>query len=184
MAEQKIDQKIGDWIVGAVIFDETSPSFDITRTPAGVNLKIPAAVALRWNDRKRPCPVLKGLRAVIYSANQLGGGMELGRVRDDSVYFGITSAERVADKADLLWTNFLPSLFYIEEHRGGEPPMLRFEVRCELYYLVKAAVVPPRDVIYAEPVGYDVLSYPHQSYGTVQVTYPKDVWERMIQAAL
>jgi hypothetical protein len=184
MAEQKIDQKIGDWIVGEIIFDETPPSLDITRTPAGVNFKIPAAVWLRWNDRKRPCPVLKSLRAVIYSANQLGAGIELGWVRDDSVYFGVTSTERAADKADLLWTNFLPSLFYIEEHRGTEPPKLRIEVRCELYYMIKAAIVPPRDVIYTETVGYDVLSFPHKSYGTAHVTYPKDVWERMVQAAL
>jgi hypothetical protein len=184
MAEQTIDQRIGDRIVGAVIFDESPSSLDIIRTPGGINLKIPAAVSLTWNDRNRPCPVLKSLRAVIYSANQLGGDIELGRVRDDSVYFGATSTERVADKADLLWTNFLPSLFYIEEHRGEEPPKLRLEVRCELYYLVKAAVIPPPNVMYTEPVGYDVLSFPHKSRGTAHVTYPKDVWERMVQAAL
>ena len=125
MPEKQVRLEIGGTTVGAIIFDESPSSLDITRTPAGVNLMIPASVSLRWNDRKRPCPVLQNLRAVIYSANKLGSGMELGRVRDDSVYFGVTSSERAVDKAELLWTNFLPALFYIEEHRSGEPPKLR-----------------------------------------------------------
>jgi hypothetical protein len=184
MAEQRVELRIGDWIVGDVIFDESPPSLDITRTPSGVNLMIPAAVWLRWNDRKRPCPVMRNLRAVITSANQLGAGVELGRVRDDSVYFGVTSAEKVADAAELLWTNMLPALVYVEEHRGSEPPKLKFDVRGELYYAVKVAGAQPRDVLYSEPFSYDVLTIPHKFRRSVEVTYPKDVWDKMVQAAL
>jgi hypothetical protein len=182
MAEKKVELKIRDVIVGAVIFDESPPSLEIIRTAAGVNLIIPAAVSLMWNDRKQPCPVLKTLRAVIFSSNQLGAGVELGRVRDDSVYFGVTSTERVADKADLLWMNILPALVYIEEHRGSELPKLRFDVRGELYYRVRVVGAPRRDVMYEEPPSYDVLTPPYEFFSSVEVTYPKEVWEKMVQS--
>jgi hypothetical protein len=183
MADKSVTLKIADKFVGAVIFTESPAKLEIHHTPNGTNMVIPAAVELNWKDRDQPCPLLSNLRAVISFENPPGTSTEIGRVWDDTVYFGKASAEKNPDKAELVWTNILPSLGFIEENRNGRLPKLTFEVRGELSYILKVVAATPPQVMRMQPMTYEVLSFPNKFYDTVDVTYPKDVWERLIQAA-
>lgn len=183
MAEKKVRLEIGRTTVGNIIFDESPPTLDIKRTPTGINLVIPAGVELWWDDREEPCPVMSNLRVIISTNEAHGHSVEVGRVWDDTVYFGVTSTEKHPDKAKLVWTNILPSIVFIEQHRNDRPPNLHFEVRGELFYMLKVFGPAPPKEHRKEPKTYDVLSIPYAFSNTVEVAYPKDVWERLIESA-
>src|SRR5882724_11569822 len=99
--------------VGAVIFDENSTQWNITRTATGVNLMFPAEVELRWPKRDEPRPALTNLRTVVFMRDESGSEIEICRIRDDTFYEAGSPSK--TSSAQLIWTDALRGLIFIEE---------------------------------------------------------------------
>lgn len=184
MAEKTISLQRHDRILGEIIFYESPVSLEVSRTAYGLNLKIPAAVVLRWNDREQPCPLFTNLRVVISMETKSGERVELGRIKDDSIYSGTTSVGKDhPEAAELLWMNVLPALVFVQHNGPGESPLLDLLVRGELYYLANVVAATPPGVVRMQEAVSIVLSYPTKIVQSLSLTYPKDVWNKMIQAA-
>lgn len=184
MAEKTISLQRHDRILGEIIFYESPASLELSKTAYGLNLTIPAAVVLRWNDREQPCPLFTNLRAVISVETKTGEKIELGRVNDDSIYSGTTSGGKDHPQAaELLWINVLPALVFVQHNRPNGSPRLDLWVRGELYYLANVVAATPPNVITTQEAVSSVLSYPTKILQSISLTYPKSVWDKLIQAA-
>jgi hypothetical protein len=179
MAEKIVPIRINDRaIIGSIRFDESPQSLELQQTALGYNLRIPALVQVDWNDREEPHPILSNVRSIVSCYTDRGTKVELGRIRDDSVYFGVTGG--TGDDARLDWINVGPALVYLEGNRQESSPKLNFFVRAELQFLVKAVRVHPPNVIVVEPGHNSVVSFPHKISGEVDVTYPTNVWNGLV----
>lgn len=184
MAEKIVSLERHDKIVGEIVFDETPVSLELSDTAYGLNLMIPAAVVLRWNDREQPCPLFTNLRVVISTEIEPGKKVELGRVRDDSVYFGTTSAKDHPEVAELVWMDVLPALVFMQHKKPDQSSRLDLLVRGELYSIANVVAATPPNVVRMQEGVCGVLSYPTKIVKTLGLTYPTDVWNQMIKTAL
>ena len=85
---QKIDVNIGGKPVGCIIFDESPAQLFASRTATGFNLSIPATIELKYADSSKPCPMLSNLCVTISVDIASNTELELGVIRNDSVYIG------------------------------------------------------------------------------------------------
>jgi hypothetical protein len=171
--------------IGAIVFDENPPSLCVTPTAGGINLGIPAGVELEWRDREEPRPTLMNLRVDIYFREPSGSDVQLCRIRDDEYYEAASPLSDVP--ANLVWTDALRALILIERRRSGKRPQLNVTVRGELSYIVMCAQTPgPQDTrITIRPLRYEIRTAPRvRIVEQTTVSYPLDVWEKMIQTAL
>jgi hypothetical protein len=185
MTQAAIKIKESDGIqIGAIIFDETPQKLEVQRTATGINLRIPAELNLKWPDRSQPRPHVSNVRAVVLLVGSPKSEIEVARVRDDDYYEAASPQKTVP--LDLLWTDALPALIYIEQSRLSERPQLEIRVQAELAYVVVCPEAPEpsssRTVV--RPLRYEVLTSPKQRiHDKVLISYPLDVWEAMIRTA-
>lgn len=123
--------------------------------------------------------MLTNLRGTVLAGDSPSGPrLEVGRIYSDSWFTG--SRHRKEDSRtlherddSLTWQGSFAELAVYEKFRDGRVPQLEVELRGELCYLLPG-IHPQRDVR-SEPQQF----YPH--HGNVQITYPREVWIRMLQ---
>lgn len=184
MAEKSVPLVVNETNVGDIIFDETPTSLELVRSAYGSNVTIPTYVVLRWNDRTQPCPLMTNLRVVMSIDTRPGESLEIGRLNDNSMYFGSQSARDHRTAAELIWVNVAPALAAIRKTYNNDPPNLNLAVSCSLNLIVRVIGETPSNVVMVNPLIYSVLSFPRQIRSTLQLKYPKDTWSNMLQAAL
>jgi hypothetical protein len=184
MAEKNVPLVVNDTSVGEVIFDESPTSLELIRTAYGSNLRIPTYVVLRWNDRAQPCPLMTNLRVVMSIDTGASKSLEVGRLTDDLMYSGTTSAKDHRMDAELFWINIAPALAAIRKIYDNDSPKLNLAVSCNVNFLVRVIGATPSNVVMVDQLTYSVLSFPRQIRSTLQLKYPQDTWNNMLQAAL
>lgn len=175
----------GEEKVGSVVFHENVTAIELQRTATNVNLKIPSEIRLTWKDKDKMRPMLTNIRVLIYLKDSTGGRLEVGMARDDEHRMASTSPESIL-KTELIWRDSLAGLIYIEKNRTGVSPALEFELQAELCFVVRCKEwwSSKSGQIRLEDPPADVVTPPFQRVrGKVELSYPADVWSRMIQTA-
>jgi|GEM_PF-5922642 len=179
MAEKTVPIEINNKQIGSIRFDDSPQSLALQRTALGHNLMIPAVIHVSWDDRNEPHPILTNLQLTI-SCYDGPSKLELGRVRDDSVYFGSTFGK--GDTARFDWINPAPALIYLEGSRPqNAAPKLNFAVRAQIQFLVKATRIHQPDVVVIDPGYNSVVTFPHMISGEVDINYAANVWNGLIK---
>jgi hypothetical protein len=172
----------GQQKIGSILFPENLTSLEVNRTATSVNLKLPSEIRLDWTEETL-CPMLSNLRVAIYLTDSRLGKIEVGMARDEE-YRIATKMPVSISEPEFIWRDALAGLIFIEKSRGGDSPVFEFELHCELSYSVKCKRWFGQDVVLMQDAAADVRTRPFQRvHGTVKVSYPGDLWEKMIQTA-
>lgn len=89
-------------------------------------------------------------------------------------------------EAKFIWRDALAGLIFIEKHRGDDGPVLQIELNGELCYVVKCKEWWPDEPgrFRMGDTSADVRTQPTRSVREqVEVSYPGQVWAKMIQEA-
>lgn len=161
----QVDINIGGTHVGRIIFDESPNQLTANRTATGFSLSIPATVKLEHTDISKPCPMLSNLCGTISVDMESSNEMDLGIVKDDWWYIGGES-----ESAKLVWHGLVSALTKFEKIRDGKSPILKIRLHGEACWLL-----PNIDKTYL------IRSGPYNFSDKVQITYPKEVWIKMLR---
>ena len=161
----KVDINIGGTHVGCITLDESPVQLTANRTATGFSLSIPATVKLEHTDISKPCPMVSNLCGTISVDMESGTEMDRGIVKDDCWYIGGES-----ESAKLVWHGFVSALTKFEKIRDGKSPILKIRLHGEACWLL-----PNIDKTYL------IRSGPYNFSDKVQITYPKEVWIKMLR---
>lgn len=161
---QSIEIKMSMKQVGEILFDEAPSQFIGSRTASGFRLKIPASINLSQNTGEAPLPMVSNLRAVIFVNKDPQTEVQVGLAEDSAWYFGGGNPQ-----INLIWTDAMSTLAYIEKCRDGQRPQLKLELRAEGCWLLQHQ---NQDRI---------RTAPYYIGGKVTLTYPKEVWVKMLR---
>ncbi len=152
--------------VGSVVFDESPRDLNAQRTPTGFRLLLPTTMNLEWGNDPRRQGMLSNLRCFLHSVGP--GSIEIGVARDEGYY---TAAKpRLSVPGNVWWRGDYAVLVLFEKLRDGKPPKFQIQVEAEYCRLLMDG-------------GSEALrTAPHPTRGTTEVTYPADVWTRMIRS--
>jgi len=173
----------------AIFFPEKVEKLDLQPTATGVNLKIPSEIEVRCGRGSRGRPMATSLRATISLNSPSAGLIEVGVARDENYY--IAEAKERTLEAEFVWRDALAGLIFIEKHRGDGRPVLRIDLDGELCSVVKCKEWWPNEPgTYRSGETYaEARTRPLQRIGKygdpshVEVSYPGEVWAKMIQEA-
>lgn len=161
----QVDINIGGTHVGRITFDDAPVQLIAHRTATGFNLIIPATIELEYTNGSKPCPMLSNLCGTISVDMESGVEMELGIIKDNWWYIGGKS-----ESAKLVWSGFVSTLTKFEIIRDGKSPILKIKFHGEACWLL-----PNIDKTYL------IRSEPYNFSDKVQITYPKEVWIKMLR---
>lgn len=162
-----------------ISFDESPAQLHAQRTAAGFKLSLPVKIGFYSVPEGAPKPMLTNLRGTLLASDSpTGSKLEIGRIYSDSWFTGFRyrneNSRTLHESNDsLIWQGSLVELALYERYRDGRVPQFEIELRGEFCYLLTDAHLD-RDVR-GEPQPF----YPHN--GSVQITYPREVWIRMLQ---
>lgn len=162
---QTIKIDIGGIPVGQIIFNDAPAQLIANRTATGFNLTIPATIELEHASSSAPCPMLSNLWGTISVDMESGAEMELGIIKDDWWYIGGKS-----ESAKLVWSGLISALTKYEIIRDGKSPILKIKLHGETCWLL-----PNIDKTYL------IRSGPYNFSDKVQITYPQEVWIKMLR---
>lgn len=164
---QTIKIDIGGIPAGQIIFNDAPAQLITSRTATGFNLSIPATVELEYTDSSKPCPMLSNLCGTISVDMESGAEMELGIIKDDRWY---TGGKSESEKLVLVWSGLISALTTFEKIRGGKSPKLKIKLHGEACWLL-----PYNDG------NKRVRTEPYSIDRDVQITYPTEVWIKMLR---
>jgi len=169
--------------IGAIFFHEKVEKLDLKGTATNVNLKLPSTIELMLGQSRWP-PMLTNLRAVISLKSPSAGMIEVGMARDENYY--ISKNPEGSHEAEFIWRDALAGLIFIEKNRGDSQPVLHIELIGEICYIVKCKEWWPNDsgTVRVGESHAEVRTRPMQNFsGQVEISYPGEVWAKMIQEA-
>jgi hypothetical protein len=152
--------------VGSLTFIEAPEYLSAQRMGGGFELEFPMTVRLRLEKGSAPCPLLTDISALVTARNEAGNTLTLGRARHPGWLVGGIPESTVA--TSLIWSDTAQSLVAYERVRASKQPRFNFRVSAQLCYLVPSS-------------GRRVRAEPQQVFGDVAVTYPTEVWLRMLR---
>lgn len=161
------------------MFEENPMHLHAQRTAAGFKLSIPVKIGFYTVLRGEPMPMLSDLRGTVLVGDSPGGQKaEVGRIYSDSWFTGYRRREEDPSSIhhrdeSLTWQGSLAELAVFEKIRDGRVPQLEIDLHGEFCYLVEGA--HPYLGVRTEPQRFF-------SSGHLQVTYPREVWIRMLQS--
>ena len=161
--------------IGSITFEQAPRHLNAERTAAGFALGLPFTVRLKMNGSAAPQPLLTDMSARLVLQTAEGFIHPLGYAWCDSYFLG--SVPEGESSGELLWTDTLPALTYYEDVRNGKPPQVKIHLSAEVCYLVQtAAKTSPTPV-----PGRQLRTSPWTVKGTIDVTYPTEVWSQMLR---
>lgn len=161
---------------GSITFEEAPRNLIAHRTAGGFSLGLPFTVRLKMASSGAPQPLLNGMSGQLLVQTGQGQIHHLGYARCDGFFLG--SVPESQSSGQLLWADSLPALAFYEEIRAGKPPQMRIVFHAEVCYLV-----PYGDQVSPKPVpGRLIRTSPWPVTGTVDMTYPTEVWGQMLRA--
>jgi hypothetical protein len=161
---QSIEIRMSMQQVGEILFDEAPSQFIGSRTASGFQLNIPAHVNLRPNTEDAQLSMVTNLRAVISVNKDPQTEVQVGVAEDHAWYFGGGNSQ-----TNLIWADIMPTLAYIEKCRDGQRPQLKLELRAEGCWLLQ------------HQSQLRIRTAPQFIGGKVTLTYPKEVWVKMLR---
>lgn len=177
--------RAGKESIGSIFFYENVDRLMLQRTATGVNLRLPSKVELGYPGEIAGRPMLSNLRAVISLKSPSGDTTEVGIARDEKNYYLAMKPVGNFDP-EFIWRDALAGLIFIEKNRAGTAPVLEIELRGELCYVVQCKEWRPKESgrLQVEETSNDVRTPPVLSlHESIEISYPIDVWMRMIQEA-
>jgi len=161
---QSIEVTMSMQQVGEILFDESPAQLIGARTASGFRLNIPANIKLRTNTGEAPLPMVTNLRAVISVNKDPQTEVQVGIAEDPAWYLGGGNPQ-----INLIWTDAISTLAYIEKCRDGQRPQLKLELRAEGCWLLQ------------HQSQVRIRTAPQFIGGKVTLTYPKEVWIKMLR---
>lgn len=165
--------------VGLITFEETPVQLHAQRTADGFKIHLPVKIGLYSVLEEEPMPMLSNLRGTIMVGDSPSGSKtEIGRIYSDSWFTGFR--RRKEDRSSLhprdeslIWQGSLAELAVFEKMRDGRVPQFEIELHGEFCYLLYGA--HPYYGVRTEPQRF----FPRHGY--IQVSYPREVWIKMLQ---
>jgi hypothetical protein len=162
-----------------ITFDENPQHLHARRTADGFKLSIPVKIGLYDFTEGEPQPMLSNLHGVVLAGGPKGPMMEIGRVYCDDWF---TAYRRKKDEPEtihgrdesLIWQGSLTELATFEKIREGNVPRLEIDLRGEFCYLLSGA--HRYYGVRTEPIRFFL-----RDGGNVRVSYPREVWNKMLQ---
>lgn len=171
-------RKSGGALIGKVILNENPTRLYAQRTAGGFNLSLPVKLMLRLVGQNDPLPMISHLRGQILVGADGGSKIEIGTASWDSWFRGAwsegTSGEMCDTEVSMTWRGSIADLAYYERIRDGGSPKLEIIVHGELCYLVIDPNTGRRFRTQPERI--------YSNYGSLTVSYPKEVWVQMLQS--
>jgi len=161
---QSIEVTMSMQQVGEIVFDESPSQFIGARTASGFRLNIPANIKLRPNTGEAPLPMVTNISAVISLNKDPQTEVQVGIAEDPAWYFGGGNSQ-----LNLIWVDTMSALAYIEKCRDGQRPLLKLELRAEGCWLLQ------------HQNQVRIRTAPQFIGGKVTLTYPKEVWIKMLR---
>lgn len=166
------------YLTGRITFQENPARLHAYRTAGGFKLSLPLKLYLRVGRKGDPLPMLSNFSGEIIGGGDSGPAIEVGRAYWDDWYNSGWSHDGSGGMAEtdvtMTWYGSLTELAHYERLRDGGSPKFSVRFRGELCYLVE------------EPnTGHLVRTQPqsvYSNFGSVTVTYPKEVWVGMLRS--
>lgn len=153
--------------VGSVVFTESPSDLRAERTPTGFRLLLPTTVNLEWGNDPRQQGMLSNLHCSLHSVGP--GAIEIGVARDEGYY---TAAKpRSSVPGNVWWRGDYAALLLFERLRDGKPPKFQVHLEAEFCRL-----------LLHDRTSEALRTGPHPVRGTTELTYPSEVWTRMIRS--
>ena len=185
MAEIKIWDN--DTRVGKVFFNENPQHLPYARTVAGFNLRIPAELSLKSATDNEPRLCLNNLRLTFSLKSSSGNELELGRLHHDTSYIARLSQSPSESSFNLnpIWSATLPALLAVESFREDKPPTIHVQLDAELCHVITVEHWEDwQGELGKEPKRFRVMTVPQHISEVVDITYPADVWNHLVQKVL
>jgi hypothetical protein len=159
---------IGSYHVATLTFREEASALaerGARRTPAGFIVGIPAK--LQFLPKGRAPGIAHVARIRVQLQLDDGYGTEIGLALDDRIHAGSEHGNEL--KTDIELRGTYEALEALEAYRSGQPPKLTIQAWVEGFFAID---VPDFEVAFQ--------SKPEVTYGTTQVTYPRDGWNKIL----
>ena len=162
---------------GAITFEENPAHLHAQRTANGFKLSIPIRIGFYSVLDSEPMPMLSNLHGtILVSDSPNGPKLDVGRIYGDSWFTG--SRRRDEDPRSLYerddsltWAGSLVELAMFEKFRDGRVPQLELDLHGEFCFLQ-----------YGVHQYLGIRTEPQRFYAhNVQLTYPREVWIKMLQ---
>lgn len=164
---------------GSITFDENPQHLHARRTADGFKLSIPVKIGFYTFVEGEPQPMLSNLHGTVLAGGPNSPTMEIGRVYSDDWFTAYSrqkdEPETIRERdASLTWQGSLTELATFERMREGNVPQIDIDLRGEFCYLLPGA-----------HRYYGVRTEPQRFFlrdgGNVRVSYPREVWNKMLQ---
>lgn len=188
MKEKQIEiwrpNETGQVKAGYIVFREDVTTLEVQRTATGANIRIPSKIALFRPDAEALAPLLSNLWASISLKDPSLEKIEVGIARGDDYYLATKIPESIRE-TEFLWRDALAGLMFIEKNCTVDSPVLEIELHGEFCYAVDCKRWFEKDVAMMNEVRATVRTVPFQRiHGRVELSYPPEVWRKMIEAVL
>ncbi|MDQ3803060.1 MAG: hypothetical protein M3416_04305 [Acidobacteriota bacterium] len=165
---------------GTITFEENPRQLHADRTADGFKLSIPVKIGFYTVTESAPRPMLSNLRGTVLADGSNSPKFEIGRIYSEDWFTaysrGQDEPETIREReASLTWQGSLAELVLFEKIREGNAPQLEISLRGEFCYLLQGA-----------HRFYGVRTEPQRFYSrsgnSARVSYPREVWNKMLQS--
>lgn len=172
----KVNRELNE---GTITFDENPQHLNARRTADGFKLSIPVKIGFYTFVEGEPQPMLSNLRETVLADDPNGPKMEIGQVYSDEWFIAHSrksdEPEKIRERdKSLTWQGSLTEPATFEKLREGNVPQLEIDLRGEFCYLLPGA--HRYYGVCTEPVRFFL-----RDGGNVRVSYPREVWNKMLQ---
>jgi hypothetical protein len=154
--------------VGSITFDKAPRNLSAYRSAGEFQVSFPMTVSLELANRLDPCPMLSSIYAVVVAKKDTGNAAMIGRARQEAWFTGLV--KKSSTESALVWSDTLAALVAYERFRDAKPPTFSLSVNAELCYLLPPAIS-----------GRRTRTEPFPIHGQVELTYPNEIWVRMLR---
>jgi hypothetical protein len=188
MTTHDIDIEYSGKLIGSIDVTKSPKHLQAVRTASGFEIQIPIVLSLLTLPRDMPRMMVSNLRGKVFIKRQDSSLIAVGRVSAiDWESAGVASGEsyQYEREKSLEWTPTFDDIAYIEKIRDGQSPEFQIELRgewCLLMPVSEGSVSKDRQARFPGTWYYrtDPMSIVTRT-GYIDVSYPREVWIKMIR---
>lgn len=177
---KEVEIDVSSRIEGKITFEENPVNLNVQRTAGGFKLRLPVQIGFYSVLNEEPMPMLSNLWGTILAGDSPDGSrMEIGRVYSNSWFTGYRRRKEDPSSISprnesLIWQGSFAELAVFEKIRDGKVPKFEIELHGEFCYLLDGT--HPHHRVRTEPQSF------FARHGSVQISYPREVWIKMLQS--
>ena len=183
--------------IGSISFNRSPQNLHVTRTASGFEMLLPIVMTFRTGTKNEPRLVVSNLKGKVFAKSKDGTPIGVGRLIGptwESAGFSTGESYDYPRETYMEWVGSFEDMAYVERCRNGELPNLQMRVEGQWHYflpvfdeITNAQWNEMPDDIRARAhkyASFRVSTEPqsvHNRTAYIEVSYPREVWIRMIR---